>query len=191
MAEENATTTSETEGTEAEGKGQGSKEAVLADLARERDKRQEQEKAARAAEKERDELKVRLEKLEADAMSDQEKAIEKARKEAASEARVERDQYWSSKFVQAEAKAVAAKKLADADDIRLLDLSTFKVKEDGSIDGDISKAVDNLLEAKPHLAATGTQRPSGSADNGTRDTSKPEASPGLGRLRAAYADTKN
>lgn len=160
-------------------------------LAEERKARKTAEDAARAAEAKAEELEQRLGKLEADAMSDQEKAIEKARKEAASEAQAERDQYWSSKFVQAEAKAVAAKKLADADDIRLLDLSNFKVKDDGSIDGDISKAVDDLLEAKPHLAATGTQRPSGSADNGTRDTAKPEASPGLGRLRAAYADTKN
>lgn len=186
MAED---TTSETE-VETEDKSKGGKEAILADLARERDKRQEQEKAARAAEQERDELKARLDKLESDAMSDQEKAIEKARKEAIAEAQTERDHFWSSKFVQAEAKAIAAKKLADADDIRLLDLSNFKVKEDGSIDGDISKAVDDLLEAKPHLAATGTQRPAGSADNGTRDAPKPEVSPGIGRLRAAYAETQ-
>ena len=160
-------------------------------LAKERQARKDADKAAKAAEKERDDLKARLEKLEADAMSDQEKAIEKARKEAADEVRQEERERFSSLLVKQEAKVVAATKLADVDDIRLLDLSSFKVKDDGSIEGDISKAVDDLIEAKPHLAAKGTTKPTGSADQGARSgkTTDTDVKPGIGRLQNAYADS--
>lgn len=159
-------------------------------LAQERQARKEAEKAAKAAEKERDDIKSRLEKLEADAMSEQEKAIEKARKEAADEARQQERERFSTLLVEKEAKVVAATKLADADDIRLLDLSSFKVNDDGSIEGDVSKAVDDLLESKPHLAAKG-QKPTGSADQGARPTktADPDVKPGIGRLQNAYAES--
>lgn len=122
-------------------------------LATERDARKQAEKEAKAAGKRADDLETRLTKLESDGKSDQEKAIELARKEAATEAANERDKFWSQKFVRAEVKASAAHKLADPDDIRLLDLDEFEVDEDGSIKGDINAAIDKLIESKPHLAA--------------------------------------
>lgn len=161
-------------------------------LAQERQARKDAEKVAKAAEKERDDIKSRLEKLEADAMSDQEKAIEKARKEASDEARQQERERFSSLLVSQEAKVVAATKLADPDDVRLLDLSAFKVKDDGTIDGDIAKAVDDLIESKPHLAANGApKKPSGSADQGPRSTKSTDTDvkPGIGRLQNAYAES--
>jgi hypothetical protein len=129
-------------------------------LAQEREARKQAEKEAKAATKTLDEVQGRLAKLEADGKSDQEKAIETARKEAAEEARTDERSKWAQKFVRSEAKAAAAKKLADPDDIRLLDLDEFTVGEDGTIQGDISAAVDKLIESKPHLAArAGTRQP--------------------------------
>lgn len=122
-------------------------------LAAEREARSKAEKEAKAATKTLDEVQTRLAKLESDGKSESEKATEKASKEAAAEAKVERDKFWSQKFVRAEVKAAAAQKLADPDDIRLLDLDEFTVNEDGSIQGDINAAVDKLIESKPHLAA--------------------------------------
>lgn len=122
-------------------------------LAQERDARKQAEKDAKAAKERADGVEARLAKLESDGKSESEKATEKARNEAKTEATKERDEFWSSKFIRAEVKAVAAQKLADPDDARLLDLDGFGVNEDGTIKGDIGAAVDKLIESKPHLAA--------------------------------------
>lgn len=148
MADEPTTTTTNTPGTGED--VEGLKKA----LASEREARKQAEKEAKAATKRADDVEERLTKLEEDGKSDSEKAIASARKEAADEARAEERSKWTERFVSAEVKAVAAKKLADPDDIRLLDLSEFTVGDDGAIQGDIGAAVDKLIESKPHLAAT-------------------------------------
>ena len=144
MADEN--TTSGTEGTE-------DLTGLKSALATEREARKQAEKNEKAGNARAESAEQKLAKLESDGTSEAEKAIAKARKEGSDEARTERDKFWSQKFVRAEVKAAAAQKLADPDDIRLLDLDEFTVNEDGSIKGDINAAVDKLIESKPHLAA--------------------------------------
>lgn len=96
------------------------------------------------------------------------------------------------KIVRAEVKAAAAGKFADAADaVAFLNLDEFDVDDDGEVDGDaITTALDDLLKKKPHLAAQGGRRFQGGGDGGHRGGSKKEATPGLGRLAQAYAQTK-
>lgn len=152
MAEESKT--SETE------EGKGSKEAVLADLAKERDARQKAEKELKSATKTLTEVQGRLAKLEADGKSESEKAIETARKEAADQARSEEQAKWKLVVLDAKVAAKATQKLADPDFARLIDLDGIEVAEDGSIKGDLDGAIDRLLKEKPALAATAGTRAS-------------------------------
>jgi hypothetical protein len=144
----------------------GSKEAVLADLARERDRRQEAEKlAARAGE-----LEAELTKLRESQMSDQEKAVAAAKAEGAKEALATAN----GRLLRAEVRLAAAGKLADPEDaVRFLDLDEFKVDDDGNVDTRaVAAAVDALIDKKPYLAASAT-RPTGNADQGTRRGAPP------------------
>ncbi len=138
--------------------GRGGKEAILADLARERDARQAETKRAK-------QLEAELDKLRAGAMSETEKAIEQAKKEG----RAEAGATYNKRLVQAEVRAAAAGKLADPEDaIRFLDLDQFKVDDDGDVDKKpITKALEDLVKAKPYLSA-GATRPTGDADQGAR-----------------------
>lgn len=113
---------------------------------------------------------------------------DRIRREAAAEA----TQAANRKIVRAEVKAAAAGKFADpADAAAFLNLDEFEVDEDGEVDGDaIKAALDDLLKKKPHLAAQGGRRFQGGGDGGHRGGSKKEPTPGLGRLSAAYAQTK-
>lgn len=128
------------------------------------------ERDARArAERELKDANARLEKLEKDAMSDSEKAIAKAKEEGKAEALT----VANERLVRAEVKAAAGGKFADPDDaVAALvvsgQLKEFKVDDRGNVDTkEISKALDALLERKPHLAAR-ARRPSGSGDGGAR-----------------------
>jgi hypothetical protein len=134
-------------------------------LVEERSARASAEKTARALQKE-------LEALRAGAMSEQEKAIEKARAEARSETLSAANR----RILAAEVKAAAASRLADpADAVRFLDLEQFHVDEDGNVDQkSIARALKELLEAKPYLAA-GASKPSGSADGGPRGATPPQS----------------
>jgi hypothetical protein len=138
--------------------GRGGKEAILADLARERDARQAEAKRAK-------QLEAELETLRAGTMSETEKAIEKAKKEG----RAEAGAAFNKRLVQAEVRAAAAGKLADPEDaIRFLDLDEFKVADEGDVDKKaITKALEDLVKQKPYLAA-GATRPTGDADQGAR-----------------------
>jgi hypothetical protein len=116
-------------------------------IAEERSARRAAEKAARDAQSE-------LERIRSESMSSTEKAIAEAkaqgRKEALSTA--------NDRLVKAEVRAHAAGKLADPGDAAALlgDLSGF-VGDDGEPDSRaIAKAIDDLLEAKPYLAAGAT-----------------------------------
>lgn len=119
----------------------------------------------RAAENRAKELEKELTKFRESSMSEQEKAIAAAKREAMTEAGAA----FNRRLVQAEVRAVAAGKLADPEDaVRFLDLDEFAVGDDGEVDKKaITKKLDELVKAKPYLAA-GATRPTGDADQGAR-----------------------
>lgn len=116
------------------------------------------------AEREAADLRKRLEAIEAENLSETEKAIAAARDEGRSEALT----LANTRLLQAEIRAAAAGKIADpADAIKLLDLSEFEVTDGGEVDTEaIASAIDALVEAKPYLAAT--VRPLGTGGGGAR-----------------------
>lgn len=75
----------------------------------------------------------------------------------------------------AEVRRAATGKLANPMlALKLLDLSEFEVKDDGSVDdAAISAAIDALLEENPGLGAQGVKRFQGNPDGGTRKESRP------------------
>lgn len=81
----------------------------------------------------------------------------------------------NERILQAEIRAAAAGKLNDPSDaLRYLDLSSFEVGDDGAVDTEaVSKAIADLTETKPYLAAQGGKRFQGSADGGTRNEDGP------------------
>jgi hypothetical protein len=104
---------------------------------------------------------------------------------AADEARTRREaesaalQKANERLIRAEVKAAASGKLANpALAMKLLDLSSFDVDDDGEVDSDaISAAIDDLITKEPYLAvAQGEQkRFQGGADAGARGTAgKPQ-----------------
>lgn len=136
----------------------------------ERQLKQLTEKASRA-----DQLEQELEKLREASMSEQERALEQARKEALEQGRSEALTSANERLFKAEVKAASAGKIVDPDLLsdplvaqRILGLDDIPVTSDGDIDsGAISEAVEKLLENKPHLAVSATRTP-GSADQGAR-----------------------
>lgn len=128
----------------------------------------ERQRAAKA-EREAKELKARLEALEAESLSETERKIAEARREASTEAIAAAN----ARIIRAEIKAAAAGKLADPSDaIRLLDLTEFDVSDDGEVDNQaIESAIDSLVAAKPYLTATG--RPAGTGGGGARPATAP------------------
>lgn len=121
--------------------------------------------------------------------SEAERAIEKAKAEAAEAAGKEAAAKANARIVRAEVRAAAAGKLADPSDaLRLLDLDEFEVDDDGELDAKkVAKALDDLVKAKPYLAASPKGR--GSADNGARGGSggSPQNISPQERLRRAYS----
>lgn len=106
-----------------------------------------------------------FDKLAEQQKTEAEKAVEAARLEGRSEAL----SAANDRLLRAEVKAAAAGKLSDpADAVRMLDLSSFKVGDDGEIDsGAIGAAIEDLVRSKPYLAAQ-PQGFQGSGDNGSR-----------------------
>lgn len=118
------------------------------------------EKAARvAAERERDDAK---------GVSEQEKTQRAADAAALAKA--------NGRIVRSEIKAAAKGVLADpADAFKFIDLDQFEVDDDGNVDeGEIAKAVADLVKQKPYLAAAQgqQQRFQGGADQGARKASQ-------------------
>lgn len=131
----------------ADGVPKGSERAVLADLARERDRRQaaEQElKRLRKAEQELSKLR------EANATAE-EKALNAAR----AEGRTEALSVANARVVKAEIKAAASGVLHDpADALAHIDASAFEVDDDGNVDTKaIAAEVQRLVKSKPYLGA--------------------------------------
>lgn len=125
-----------------------------------------------------------LDKLRTASMSDQDKAVEEARKAAREEAATA----FNRRLVQAEVRAAAAGKLADPEDaIRFLDLEEFAVDSEGDVDKKaVAAAVARLVKEKPYLTA-GATRPTGDADQGTR---RPAAGSSNDWLRSAIANRR-
>ena len=75
----------------------------------------------------------------------------------------------NARYVRSEVKAAAKGKLSDPGDaFKFLNLSDFKVSEDGEVDGDaINTAIDDLLKSKPYLGAQ-RARAEGSGEGGAR-----------------------
>lgn len=126
------------------------------------------------------ELEAELEALRQAQMSEQEKALEQAKREAAEAARGEVLGTVNARLFTAELKAATSGALlpAAAQDLlvdttvalKLLGFDEIPVTSDGDIDSEaISQAVSSYVEARPHLAASATQTP-GSVDQGARTT---------------------
>lgn len=102
---------------------------------------------------------ARLKAIEADQMSEQEKAIETAKAEARSEVELEfKVQLLGERIMRA-----ATGRLADPSDVVLIDFSDIDDPDDIKA---IDAAIDELLKAKPHLAAENAPPP---ADPGRED----------------------
>ena len=128
---------------------EGLGEAGLKALRAERARADAAERARLAAEAERDELRTKNQTAE-------EKAIDAAKKAGREEATLEANR----RIARSEIKAAAGGKLQDAEDAAsfLGDLDRFIVK--GEVDSKaITSAIDELVKAKPYLAAAGKARP--------------------------------
>ena len=146
------------------------------------------EKALEALKEERRQLKAKLSEHESELaslreaqMTEQERAIEQARKEAAESARSEALGEANDRLFRAELRALTAGKLTDtaitdlttdADvAVKLLGLGQIPVTDTGDIDSEaISAAVTSYTEARPHLAASATPVPG--IDQGSRGTAR-------------------
>ena len=131
----------------------------------------------------------RLEEIEQANASDLEKAVKKARDEGFSEAR----QAANARLVSAEARALAAeaKFIKPALAVKVLDLSDVTVNDNGDVDTTaIKKLLADLAADAPELIVS-TERPRPKPDDaqGQTKTSTREVTPGLDRLRAAYAES--
>lgn len=140
-------------------------------LEAERKARKAAEKEAKASKKTLEDVQVRLEAIESDGKSEQEKAIEQARKEAEERVRADERGKTNKQLKKAAVISRAAGKLSDPQDaVRLLDLDDFDLDDDGEVDATaVDKAIDELLESKPYLKGSGTPPPpKPSADGGAR-----------------------
>jgi hypothetical protein len=190
-----AASTEGTEGTPPEGTEESGKTFSQADLDRivterlareskrysDYDDLKAKAEAADAAEREREEANA----------SDLDKAVKAARKEVEDALRAE----FAQERVADKIDALAAGKFADPEDARLrLGSRVDEFVKDGAVDTDaISKALDDVLEKHPHLAAK-AEKPAPPAPEragiGVSGTGKAPAqvSPGYDRLKSAYAD---
>jgi hypothetical protein len=130
----------------------------------------------RAAQAAHDETRKELEQLRAENESSQEKAV----REAVEAARSEEAQRWAHKLLEAEVAVRAAGKLADPGDaIRLLAVDDLLSEQDEQARAKkVDQALDDLLEAKPYLAANGQTRErstGGLITQGARSTQAPKA----------------
>ncbi len=153
-------------------------------LARERSKFSDYDDLRRKA--------AEFDKAQEAAQSEQEKAVNAARKEAAAEA----TQAANGRLVAAEARALAAELRFrnPALAVRTVDLSAVKVADDGTVDADaIKAALSDLAKAEPYLVGEDPPKPppNGFGGGPRKTDTTTEATPGLGRLRSAYAETSS
>ncbi len=132
----------------------------------------------------------KLDKLEQANATELERAVEKAR----SEGRTEVTEAANTRLVAAEARALAAEarfrnpSLA----VRTIDLTGVEVADDGTVDTAALKSLlDTLAADEPYLVDDG-KAPKPKPDNAQgqpKGTPASMATPGLGRLREAYAES--
>ena len=124
-----------------DGNGAGSQTAVLADLAKERDKRQK--------------LEEEITELKKKQMTEAEKAVADAKEEGKKEATLEANR----RIVKSEIKAAAGGKLSNPEDAAALigDLDRFITAKGEVDDKAIAAAIDDLVKSKPYLAANGSK----------------------------------
>jgi len=128
---------------------EGLGETGLKALRAERNRADASERARLAAEAERDELRTKNQSTE-------EKAIDAAKKDGRDEATLEANR----RITRSEIRGAAGGKLQDPEDAAAMlgDLDRFIVK--GEVDEKaITSAIDELVKAKPYLAAAGKARP--------------------------------
>ena len=164
-------------------------DAGKAALEKERQAAKDARAAAKAAQAEVDKLRSELEQFQNATKTDKEKAADKAAKDA----RTAMAQEFHTHLKAAEARAVAAELgFHDPADAAQVDLSGVKVGDDYTVDrAAVRTVVEALLTSKPYLAKKNTASAS-DAGIGASGGSAAErhVSPGMGRLRAAYADSK-
>ncbi|WP_411118993.1 hypothetical protein [Streptomyces sp. 058-1L] len=84
----------------------------------------------------------------------------------------------NQRIIRAEVKAAAKGVLADpADAYKFLDLDQFEVDENGDLDSEeVTEAINELIKAKPYLAAATAKRFQGTGDGGAaaRKASRPK-----------------
>lgn len=180
---------SSTESTATESTEKASTEAASTETESQTDWQAEAEKYKALSRKNEERAKSNAEKakgyddLKATQMTEQEKAVEAARVEARQAALTEA----APRLVGAEFRAaLAGRRTAEqvADLIEDLDLSKY-LTESGEVDTErVTKKAELLAPASEE------RKTAPSFGGGARKTAdKPEATPGIGRLRSAYADT--
>jgi hypothetical protein len=98
------------------------------------------------------ELEQELEQLRAANLSENERAVEDARREGREAAEREA----SARIVRADVRAAAASRLRDPDDaLAHLDVDELAGLDDDARGAAIASALDELIERKPYLAAAG------------------------------------
>lgn len=146
----------------------------------------------KAAEARAKAAEAELEKLRNASKTEQERAVDAARKEGASEAA----QKANERLIRAETKAIAATaKFHDPGDVIAQlgsQLADIEVDDEGEVDAKALKAlVDRLAKDKPYLvnAGTGTASASDAGIGTTGTAGRVEVAPGVDRMRAAYANS--
>lgn len=163
--------------------GDAGKKALRA----ERKAKRDEARARKAAEDRVTELEAQI--ASSQTADDREAALDAARREADKAAREEVAGEYRSRILSMELRIAAKGKLADPDDaISLIDLSEYDADDD-DLGGTLSEAVDQLLEAKPYLAAGEQKSDKGSADGGAKPPAPIDEnlSPNE-RLRRAYSN---
>lgn len=125
-------------------------------------------KASARKDRELEQLRKQVQEREDADKSEQEKAVEQARKEAADEEREKGQRELRAERLHSAIARLAAKDFADVDDaIALLDVDEDEIfDEDGKVETEaVKSALADLLERKPHLKAD-AGRPTGSSDAG-------------------------
>lgn len=165
--ETEAETTTETEPTES--LGDGGKKALDA----ERVARRTAEKTAKQHEVELAKARAELDEVRSGQLSEQEKAIEAARKEAHDAAKAETSSQYQRRLDAGDVKVAAATKFANPDKaILFVDLEGIPRDADGNIEPKaLDAALAKVLKEEPYLAKSGG---AGSADGGARGGGTPD-----------------
>lgn len=164
------------------GLGDAGKKALRA----ERDRASAADKARKASDKRAADLEAELTKIRDGNKSEQEKALEAARKEAADAVRAEVTSELHRERVESALIRAAANKLTDPRDAVIHLAEGVDVGDDGRPDEKaVASAIEQLLKDKPYLAS-GAGKPGGSLDQGARDPSKQKPGDLTSAIAARY-----